>query len=711
MFKDSNFDVLEFTPPSNGMNRNISKDILPNNFAYVFENVLSVPLGETSVRYGTRVIDELLDKLNYNSTLEAFPFQKPGGGEQIVCYFQHFKNYVGATNVTVLSADSFFFTPNNDQNFFIEADTFIKIEYSSSQGLNTVSVLIKSIEVLLNDDISITLKTEIFPPDSEIESFSFSKGKIQVYDLDSQALVPDIEKDDLHAGVVPRAVTYLSELLICNGVDRNLKWNGTSLEEVFDFVKEQALAFNRVDDTHFTFTSNAAFDITKYQNENTIQLIVDGGSFLLTVSDVSVNEGLITLTTEEDLPDFDGQSRMELFYKDYPPAFSFMHVAHDRIFALPPGPVSLKYRNSQDALRFYYTYRVKSLTNWFNENTKTVPSIDISSKHEVPDNLEAIISLNEYIAFVGRKRTQVWIGQDPSNVEGFQFSTLIPEGIFHGNLSVGLPNDAYFISQNGTKSFGTLNVARQFASTSVDAVDPLVRNFVESASQDNYAYRACRSFKYNSGSFCGFKIGFNPVLIGVYSTNIYSWSLFSGDFKFSSTFLSTLNNSLYLFVENIVYQYADPVAAPPVYGDDNGNNFINFIWSLPATELKGRKFSNNYYELDVSYSSNVFVNKENNVSISIEGDVLESFSIDSRFSFQSRGDLLETISLLEKAEPDPNSPLLEDEGMRLSASYERIMERFKFISSKFLVTISGQTKNGPLSFKKLKLLGKIERRS
>jgi len=709
MFKDSNFDVLEFIPPANGMNRNISKDILPNNFAYVFENVLSIPVGETSVRYGTRLINQLLDILNYNYTLEAFPFQKTNGGEQIVCYFQYFVNYIGATNTSVLDADKFFFTPNDDPDFFIEEDTYIKIEYSSSQGLNTVSTSIKNVEVQLNGDIAITLKSELFPSDAEIESFSFSRGKIQVYDIEAQDFVAGIEKSNLHVGVVPRSVTYLSELLICNGVDRNLKWDGTTLEEIYDFVKEQALSFNRIDDTHFTFTSNAAFDITKYQNENNIQLIVDGASYFFVVVNIEINEGLITITTDEDLPEFNGQSRIELFYKDYPPAFSFMHVAHDRIFALPPGSVNLQYRNSQDALRVYYTYRVNSLTNWFNENTKTVPSIDISAKHEVPDNLEAIISLNEYIAFCGRKRTQVWIGKDPSSVDDFQFSSLIPEGIFHGNLIIGLPNDTYFISPNGTKSFGTLNIARQFASTSVDAVDPLVRKFVESSNQDNYSYRLCRSFKYNFGSFCGFKIGLNSVLIGVYSTNIYSWSLFSGDFKFSSTFLSTLNNSLYLFIDNKIYQYADSISGVPVYGDDNGQNFINFIWSLPTTQLKGRKFSNNYYELDVSYSSDILVNKKSNIAIPIDGDIPENFSFDSPYSFQIRGDLFETIPLLEKGEPDPNSPLPEDRGMRLDTPYERIIERFKFISSKFLVTIFGQTQDGPLSFKKLKLFGRIEK--
>ena len=711
MFQDSNYNILEFLPPANGMNRNISKDVLPINFAYVFENVLSVPLGETQVRYGTKkVIDLPFENIDYN-ILEAFPFQKTNGDKQIVAYLSYFKLYVGAANINVIDQDQFSFTPNNQIDFF-EEDTPIKIEYNSDQGVVTTSSIIKTVNFENNGDIRIVLKSSVLKENANISSFYFSKGKIVIYDFATNSLVPNVGVDNLHAGVVPRSVTYLAHLLICNGIDRNYSWDGITFKEVFDFVKEQATNFNRIDATHFSFLSNNSFDITKYQNNAIIQLIVDGAISTLSVANVAVNGNTINVTTAENLPAFTGQNRIELFYKDYPPSFSFMHVAHDRIWGLPPGAVSLNYRNPKDALRVYYSYRVNTLTNWFNENTKTVPSIDISAKHEVPDNLEAIISVNGFMAFMGRKKTQVWSGQDPSNVQSpvaFNFSSLLSIGIVHGNLFVELPNDTYFVSQNGILSFGTLNVARQFAATSVDAVDPLVRKYVVSTTEHNEAYRACRAFKYNSGSFCGFKIGFNSSLIGIYSSNIYSWSLFSGDFKFSSTFLTTLDNALYLFIDDIIYQYADGVGTSPVYGDTDGESFINFIWSFPTTQLKGRRFANNYYEIDLTYPSSFVINEENNISISIDGDVRETFSLEQEYSFKPRGDLFDTIPLLDKSVPDPNNPDENDIGMRLDVPYSRTLERFKFVSSKFLVTIFGQTKDGLIRFNRLKLFGKLER--
>lgn len=710
MFLDSNYDVLEFFPPANGMNRSIARDILPSNFAYVFENVTPLPAGETHIRFGTKKVTTRRLMNGSYTVLEAFPFQKTNGGKQIVAYLQYFVPYENPTELTRVDWDKFTFTPNN-LDTFLELDTPIQVQYNAGEGLVSVSSYIRQIKEE-NGNFTITLKDPVLQENAAIEGFLITRGKIVVYDFLTNNLIPGQGADNLHTGVVPRSITYLSTLLMCNGVDPVFSWNGTTFERVYDFVKEQTGAFNRVSPVRFTFSvTPASFDISKYQNNATIQLVINGASTTLTVSEVSIANTTVTVVTAEQLPAFTGRDRIELFYKDYPPAFSYMHVAHDRIFALPPGAVSLSYRNPQDALRVYYTYRPKTLTNWFNETTKTVPSIDISAKHEAPDNLEAVVSIGEYLVFMGRKKTQLWLGQDPINIDSpvaLRFASLLPVGIFHGNLWAELPNDTYFVSQNGNLSFGTLNIAKQFAATSVDAVDPLVRSYIGTASESNEAYRACRSFKYPSGAFCGFKIGFNPPLIGFYSTNIYAWSLFSGDFKFATAFLTTLDNALYLFIDGTIYQYADGASTPAFYADRDGENIINFIWSFPVTKLKGRKFSNQWYEIDLIYSSSFVLSQENNISMAIDGDMRETFSVENEYSFKLRGDRFETVPLLETSST-PNNPSASSKGMRLAIPVERKLERFKFVSSKFLVTIFGQAKDGPVSFNGLKLFGRIER--
>jgi hypothetical protein len=809
MFQDSNFDMLEFYPPSQGMNRNISKDTLPQVFAYQFENLLSEPVNEAKVRFGNNQITDvpLINNLDYE-ILGAFDFHKANGEEQIALYIRYFQDYNNASNLLALSNDSFSFTQLQNQS--LEIDVPIKITYRSPSGLTTTKGIIKSIEdnlfggktltlrdgilqenlnpgffiqinhttltrvadnrisfspkpngsfnssfnpathpgvrIRLNIDGNVTthaiqsfdatnpvsffittalndipafntnvntvvLSYESFVP--EIISFAISNGRIVIYDANTKSLIPNVGIDNLHVGVVPGSITFVGYLALYNGVDRNYKWDGTTFEEIYDFVKEQAAAFNRIDATHFSFTGNAAFDITKYQNNAVVRLVVNGATSTLDITNVAVAGNTVTLTTQQNVPVFTGQNRVELFYKDYPPPFSYMHVAHDRIWALGPGASGIKYRDPEYALRVYYSYRTNTITDWFNENTKTVPSIDISSKHDVYDNLEAIKSYNGLLVFLGRKKSQVWSGEDPINLQSpnaFSFAGLFPIGIANGSLIIELPNDTYFVSEGGEiSSFGTLNVARQFATTSVDAVNPLARKYVASIMEDNQAYRACRSFKYNAGAFCGFKIGFNPVLIGLYSVNIYSWSLFSGDFTFASTFLSTLDDGLYLFIDEFIFQYADGISTPPFYADRGGRDAIKWIWTPSLIEFQGRKFANNYYYIELSYPSSFALDTNNNIAISIDGDVRETFSLESDYPSQLRGDIFETVPLLSQAAPDPNDPDASEFGLRFDSPYERVFERLKFVSSKFGITLSGQTRDGLVRFKKLKLYGKIER--
>ena len=303
-------------------------------------------------------------------------------------------------------------------------------------------------------------------------------------------------------------------------MDKVLSWDGKNLEEVVDFVKETTVdTFTKSNDKSFSVKlipeQMVNFNIEKYKKQNQIHLTTKGKTTTTIVTDVvRTQDNLVTFTTADVLPVFDPP--LELFYRDWPPAFSFMMVAHSRLWALGAGAVGLNYRTPGNALVVYFTYTKKTITKWFDQNLKAVPFIDLSEHHGSPDNLEAIAYLNGLMAFIGRNKTQVWTGSEPRGVPDnpnkltFEFSSIMPVGIAHGNLIVETPNDIYFVSQNGVLSFGTLNVAKQFAASSNDAVDPLVREYVTSIATSNQAYRACRAFKYKS--FCGFKIGLNKVL-------------------------------------------------------------------------------------------------------------------------------------------------------------------------------------------------------
>ena len=151
---------------------------------------------------------------------------------------------------------------------------------------------------------------------------------------------------------------------------------------------------------------------------------------------------------------------------------------------------------------------------------------------------------------MGRRKTQVYRGRNPLPTEeggDFSFEAPVPVGAVHGDLVAALPNDVFFITSGGLRSFGTLNVAGQVAAATHDAVDPPIREDVATMMASNTSYRAACSFTYGGGPFVGFKVGRSKVLCSLFSTTLYSWSFFSGDFEKASSFLA-LGNRLYLSV-------------------------------------------------------------------------------------------------------------------------------------------------------------------
>jgi hypothetical protein len=694
------YDILEFPMPAQGMNQNISADLLPPTFAYVLENIIAKPLGEGQVRFGTTQVMALPNPEAV--ILKQFPYSKPDGSKQLLLYGQEYTQDATANTFVVQNAFCFSFNSPDHGARYVK-DTAIKVEYALN-GQMAIYDTIGSLSVA-GHRVTVTLLQNAFSPEAALTRVSFSTGTIYAYDIASRTLSAPL-KQNLAVGCVPRCATFTGKLLICNGVDRVIAWDGQALQEVFDFVKEETVALNRINDRHLSLVVSPSFSLSNFAVGNLLRLTVNGVTTQTAIVGRDLQNQTLTVTTSTNLPDF-VQGQTHLFYQAWPPRFNFLFVAHDRLWALGEGAAGLDYRNPDEALRVYYTWKTNTVTGWFHDQTKTVPSLDLSKKHGEPDNLEAICLIGNSIAFMGRKKTQVYQGQNPlPSPEGgdFAFNTILPTGVVHGDLTVPLANDVFFITSNGLQSFSTLNVAKQFAVTSLDAVDPKIRQFLTSMMASNTAYRASGSFRYDGGAIAGFKIGHNKVLCSLFSTSLYSWSLFSGDFEKASSFL-TVGNRLYLSIQNKVYAYADGLDGdPPVYADQGGKGLIPFSWTLPVIHLNGKRFANKRYELHLSYPSSFTVRPDNQVMIEINGDLPKSYQINSPCRFDLRGDLLDTIPLtLEE------NPRLDSLGFRFDQPFLFFKDRLKFMASKFWVTISGYSRDGPLSFKKVKLYGIMER--
>ena len=120
MFQQGSYDVLEFTLPTQGMNRQVSVDILPRAFAYTLENILSKPLGEGQVRYGTSLLTALPNPEAV--ILKSFPFIQKGGAEQMVFYVQDYIQDQSAFDFELREGDpySFTFETSNDNRYVID---------------------------------------------------------------------------------------------------------------------------------------------------------------------------------------------------------------------------------------------------------------------------------------------------------------------------------------------------------------------------------------------------------------------------------------------------------------------------------------------------------------------------------------------------------------------------------------------------------------
>lgn len=698
MFSEQSFDKLEINIPKYGMNQFISPEILPNEFCHILENITINQLGSGQVRYGTREVVSL--ESAEEKIVKIFPFVKSNGSKQIILYVQSYFRDLTIADPLVSAQDSLSFDTDNGAKF--EVDTPIKIVYTLSAVERTLYSYVKAKESEPGV-VSITLENSVFPDGViTVSQIWYSAAKLYVYDLDSDALSA-IETDELSLACIPRATPYQGHLLIYNGVNRMLKWDGADISEVFDFVKEQkAGTFNRIDANNFSFIRTAGFLEEKYFVGNFIKLYINKVISDLEIGAINVVGTLVTITTVEAIAAFTGDDDVYVLYKDWPPAFNYVYAGDDRLWCLGAGPAGIQFRSRDEALRVYITYKPNTLTDWFNENTKTVPSADLSDKHGITDNFEAICQINGLTAFIGRYRTQIWSGSIPGTVDGPQGDLAwlynLSVGITHGDLLIKLPNDVYLVSPTGLQSFGTLNIAKQFAATSVNAVDPILNKFVQNITSSNINYRASCSFKYDQENIAGIKVGNNKILVSLFQTDLYSWSFFSGDFKASGSFADT-GNALYLTSGNKLIKYADGNdGSRKLYGDKDGTSYISFAW-IPGimsfkTKSGSRQFSNKRYQMIVDYTSEFVLNTSNSITVKINGYTPKVFEVEDKCTFEEKGDLLDTVPLGE---------------FRLDKTHEYINRKLSFKSSSFWVTVHGYIVNGPLVFKKLKLFGVAER--
>jgi len=160
---------------------------------------------------------------------------------------------------------------------------------------------------------------------------------------------------------------------------------------------------------------------------------------------------------------------------------------------------------------------------------------------------------------------------------------------------------------------------------------------------------------------------------------------------------SDSGSSLFLFIGNKIFQYADGGSSETIYGDNGGTDPIDFAITWPTNNK--RRWCNKRYEIQFDYSSSVFVDKRNYVNIYISGDLSKTFSLQNSYTFDFKGDVLGSVNLSTDGV----------KGLSLDTPYAFHKDRLHFLGLDFFVSIIGQAIDGPISFKQLRLFGISER--
>lgn len=504
-----------------------------------------------------------------------------------------------------------------------------------------------------------------------------------------------ILKSGLAANGLARSVAFNEKLIIVDGVNTPMAYNGSAIVLLGEYVTDYdsgsstgfATAATQVDTN--TFTVAVLAGRTDYVVGQSIRVtFATAGTVTATVSGVS---GSGTLTVDVSGTPFPNPSetitRVEYF--DNPPSFSDIYAEHQRLWALSAGETRAKvFRPQADAMRVYYTDATNNENSWFNTTTHEVGYVNLLNRARKFDELVRISSIDGAMVFFGRLNTFIYAGDDPTILGEFQWQKTLPVGCIHGNLVQKYPADVLFFTRYGARSLRTvlqtegLEVVPDLGS----AIDSTVTQFVEQMLTSDVTYRSARSFFYERDGFYGFQFRANYVPVYALSEESKGWVYFSGLFKQATAYIGTSDGRLLLAVGGQLYAYANgtDTDAGTAYSDDGAA--ILCKWWTPWLKLKNGRWGNRSYEL-------------------VMEDVADT-TVDIYRSVDERDD---SIVLTADAIPITEGSAYWDEAFWDEAYWDssrrRLNVRDKFLADSFSLTIVNESTVGPLSFLGIKPIG------
>jgi hypothetical protein len=499
----------------------------------------------------------------------------------------------------------------------------------------------------------------------------------------------------LTTGGNPRWVAFNEKLIIADGVNPLMAYNGSTVEAVKEWVVDfenggssgLATAANQVDTS--TITVDVGDGRSDYAVGKRVRVTFQtAGEVIATISGVS---GSSTVTIDVDGTPFPSPSEtIEMVEYEYTaPAFSDIYAEHNRLWALSAGETKAKdWRSRVDGMKVFYTDATNNEASWVNPDTQELGYVNLLNRVRRFDELMRISSFDGYMVFFSRQNTILFAGDDPTEIGEFTWVKTIPVGCVNGNLVQKYPSDVLFFTRYGARSLRTVfsTEGHEVVPDLGSDVDPTVTDFVSTMVGSDARFKNARSFFYERDGFYGFNFGATYVMVYALSEESKGWVFFDGIFKDASAYLGTSDGRLLLAKDDQLYAYANgsDSDAGISYADDG--SAILMKWWTPWMQPRRGRWSNVGFEVMMEETS------ATTLTLVRMLDWIESRQLTAAvFNLQEEGALWDEDYW--------------DEGY-WDGTQKRNVIRDKFLADSFALILENSSTAGPISILGLKPVGK-----
>lgn len=574
-------NAIVFKAANGGINSNSIDNAV---YAKYIQNMILNEDNNLSVRNGTKIVAEYQidpDKI-FNEQLKLMNYVNFDGKSELLIYQTYFvkiphivPNIITLdrvdNNITQIAID--IRGLNANQKTVLYKYIFEEVNVYVEQDSYSESIEIYDVEQNEDDILfKVNLDISFFDFILLIPNFTLWVERAGIFKFIDTPIIDNPQELilDLNPNVIVSSINYQNYLVICNGIDPVLYYNGNTLQELKADYQIDSDSVNKLSNNQLNMIVTLGYEVELRENLTIGKQVRIANDLdlknLNTITNIVFNVNPNNLEIVITFANNFINEPQRVYYDKSIPAFSYINIINDRLFALDSGGSFYnKYRTPDKSMLVYYCSKRKSIFDWY--STKgIIGQINLASNSNKIDDLQCFNTYQGRILFWGKESVQIWTGNDPTVINDgqnidfgdFKWQKTEPVGIFNKNMFVELPNIFIFLSKFGICSikidgFNNLNIDLSFA----ESVNSYIRKQLENL-QTEREYRSLSSFIYPYGGFIGFRFIHNCYIYQLKGQGF--WTIFTQNFNTSKSFLyDSVSKNLYLSYKNKTLVYADKI--------------------------------------------------------------------------------------------------------------------------------------------------------